>query len=136
MSQVVYLDTSAVLRAVLETGTSPEIEARLSGASHLLTSRLSLVESARALHRLRSSQVEQVPALAAAEREIEDLWTRCDVWEISARVCEHAAAISPASLLRTLDAIHLATFDLARSRLGELDLLTADRRLERALDDM
>ena len=43
-----YLDTSAVLRAVIETGLSPEIEKRIGSASVLITSRLSLVESARA----------------------------------------------------------------------------------------
>jgi predicted nucleic acid-binding protein len=53
MSPSLYLDASAVLRAILENGTSPEIEARIAAAPALVTSRLSLVESARALHRLR-----------------------------------------------------------------------------------
>jgi len=44
-----YVETSAVLRAVLESGTTPELEARLAAAPFLLTSRLSLVESARVL---------------------------------------------------------------------------------------
>jgi len=34
--------------------------------------------------------------------------------------------------LRTLDAIHLATFVLARRRLEGLELLTADERLQEA----
>lgn len=54
MSDVVYLDTSAVLRAVLERGLTPEIEARLGTARFLITSRLSLVEAARAFGRLRA----------------------------------------------------------------------------------
>ena len=44
-----YLDTSVALRATLERGTTPEIEARIAAAPLLVTSRLSLVESARAL---------------------------------------------------------------------------------------
>jgi predicted nucleic acid-binding protein len=48
-----YLDTSAVLRAVLETGTTPEIESEIQRARALITSRLSLVESTRVVHRLR-----------------------------------------------------------------------------------
>jgi hypothetical protein len=35
-------------------------------------------------------------------------------------------------VLRTLDALHLATFLLARARIEGLELLTADQRLEDA----
>jgi hypothetical protein len=49
----VYLDTSVALRATLEQGTTPEIENRIASAPVLMTSRLSLVESARALLRVR-----------------------------------------------------------------------------------
>src|SRR5438876_9735280 len=53
MPDALYLDTSAVLRAIVETGTSPAIEERLRRARLLVTSRLSVVEAARALARLR-----------------------------------------------------------------------------------
>jgi hypothetical protein len=52
MATAVYVDTSAVLRAVPETGTTPEVEAQMREARALITSRLALVESARAVHRL------------------------------------------------------------------------------------
>ena len=48
MSACLYLDPSAVLRAVLESGTSPEVEDLIAAAPALISSRLSLVESARA----------------------------------------------------------------------------------------
>jgi hypothetical protein len=35
-------------------------------------------------------------------------------------------------MLRTLDALHLATFIVARRRIEGLELLTAERRLEEA----
>jgi hypothetical protein len=35
-------------------------------------------------------------------------------------------------MLRTLDALHLATFLMARVRIEGLELLTADKRLEQA----
>lgn len=129
-----YLDTSAVLRAVLETGTTPELERRLHDADVLITSRLASVEAARALHRLR--QLEEVPEaqLAEAEREIRDLWARCEVWELTAVVCALAGEMAPATTLRTLDALHLATFVLARREIEELALLTADRRLADAAE--
>ena len=132
MAGPLYLDTSAVLRAVLEGGTTPEIEERIRTADVVITSRLSLVEAARALLRLRQSGDVAEERLADASREIEALWARCDVWELTASVCELAAHVAPLRPLRTLDARHLATYLLARRRIDDLSLLTADARLEGA----
>jgi predicted nucleic acid-binding protein len=40
-----------------------------------------------------------------------------------------ACQVAPTSTLRTLDALHLATYLLARRRIADLELLTADQRL-------
>jgi predicted nucleic acid-binding protein len=129
-----YLDTTAVLRAVLETGTTPALERRLRDAEVLVTSRLSQVEGARALHRLR--QLGEVPEvrLDGAAREIRDLWSRCELWELTPAVCELAGRVAPETALRTLDALHLATFVLARREISGLELLTADHRLAEAAE--
>lgn len=132
MAGPLYLDTSAVLRAVLEGGTTPDIEERIRTADVVITSRLSLVEAARALLRLRQSDDVAEERLADASREMEALWARCDVWELTASVCELAAQVAPLRPLRTLDALHLATYLLARRRIEDLSLLTADARLEAA----
>ena len=127
-----YLDTSVALRATLEQGTTPALEKRIAEAPLLVTSRLSLVESARALHRLRMQDNVPEPRLADARRELDALWNRCELWELSRGVCDLAALLAPDKLLRTLDALHLASFLLARARLEGLELLTADKRLEDA----
>ena len=132
MAAPVYLDTSAVLRAVLESGTTPEIEARLRAAPALVTSRLALVESARAVARLRALGAASEAQLADASRSLEAIWSRCDVWELDRGVCDLAQAIAPATSLRTLDALHLATFQIARGKLEGLEMLTADERLRTA----
>lgn len=133
MSEVVYLDTSAVLRAVLERGITPVIEKRLGEARYLLTSRLAVVETARALHRLRQDGVSEA-VLADAARETDSIWARCTIWELTPAVCELAAQVAPNRSLRTLDALHLATYSMIRRRLGaDIEMLTADRRLEDAL---
>jgi predicted nucleic acid-binding protein len=129
-----YLDTSAVLRAILESGTSPGIETKIRSAEVLLTSRLSLVEASRAINRLRQLGQLSETKLADAEREIEALWARCDLWELTPGVCEAARRVAPTRLLRTLDALHLATFVLARQRIGDLELVTADERLQAAAE--
>lgn len=129
--EVLYVDTSAVLRAVLERGLSPEVEQRLGETRYLITSRLSLIESARALHRLRRQGTPEV-TLADVARELDSLWARCTVWELTRDVCELAARAAPHHPLRTLDALHLATWLIARRRLGDVELLTTDSRLEQA----
>jgi len=125
-----YLDTSVALRATVERGTTPDIEARMAAAPVLVTSRLSLVESARALIRLRQQGRVAESRLADARREIDTLWTRCELWELTPAVCDLACHVVPDRALRTLDALHLATFLMARRRIEGLELLTADERLE------
>lgn len=134
MSAAIYLDTSAILRALLEAGASPDIERGLREARVLITSRLTVVEAARALLRLRQSGMVAETRLADAARELDALWARCDLWELTSAVCDLAAAIAPAKPLRTLDALHLATYLVARRRLGEVELITADRRLAEAAE--
>jgi predicted nucleic acid-binding protein len=127
-----YLDSSAVLRAVLETGLTPEIDASIHDAQVLLTSRLSIVESARAFHRLRRDGQIAERRLVDAERAVGEIWARCELWELSPAVCELACRVAPRLLVRALEALHLATFLLARRRLGDVELLTADDRLKNA----
>lgn len=131
---ILYVETSAALRAVLERGLSPDVERRLAAAGTLLTSRLSLIETARSFHRLRASSRAPERNLTRAESELDELWSRCDVWEMTPEVCDLAARVAPRHPLRTLDAIHMATLLLARRRLGDVVLLTADDRLRAAAD--
>lgn len=98
----------------------------------LVTSRLSLVESSRALLRLRQQAAVTETRLADARRELEALWSRCEVWELTPAVCDLATHVSPNRPLRTLDALHLATFLMARQRIEGLALSTVDGRLEDA----
>lgn len=124
-----YLDTSAVLRAVVEAGMSPDVEGRLGDAEVLVTSWLSLLESARALVGLRLTAATTEPRLADAERQVAAVWARCVIWELTPAVCDLAGRVAPTVPLRTLDALHLATFVLARSRIDDLELLSVDERL-------
>jgi predicted nucleic acid-binding protein len=131
-SNALYLDTSVALRATLERGTTVAIENQIAAAPVLVTSRLSLVESARALLRVRLEGGVSESGLADARRELDALWNRCELWELSPAVCDLASVLAPDKMLRTLDALHLATFLLARGRIEGLELLTADKRLEEA----
>ena len=132
MAVPLYLDTSVVLRALLESGTGPQVEERIKNAPLLVTSRLSLVEAARAVHRVRTQGHVSEQALADATRELDALWARCEVWGLTSQVCELAGRVAPTKSLRTLDALHLSTYLLARRHIEGLKLLTEDRRLAEA----
>jgi len=71
--------------------------------------------------------------LADAQREVSAVWARCELWELTPAVWEMARQVAPGSPLRTLDALHLATFVLARERIEGLELVTVDDRLQAAL---
>ena len=101
MSAPVYLDASAVLRAALETGTTPDLETRIRAAPVLVTSRLALVESARVLVRLRTTERVAEQRLADAEREIDAVWARCEIWELTRTVCDLARHVAPTKPLRS-----------------------------------
>ena len=92
------------------------------------------MEGARAIHRLRHRGGLSEATLADAEREINQFWLRCEFWEITRAICETARNVAPASPLRSLDAIHLATFVTARERIEDLELLTVDDRLRAAAE--
>lgn len=109
MARPLYLDSSAILRAVLERGLSPDLEARLSRAEALFTSRLSLVETARAFLRVRLLGEKPERDIADAERSVRSLWHHCEIWE-----------------LRTSEAI---TTEVARE-IGELAVALRERGLD------
>ena len=134
MESALYVDSSAFLRATVEAGTSPEVERMIADSDTLLTSRLALVESARALSRLRRLRELSESRLAQAERDLRALIARCEIWDIDEKVCDLASHIAPNRNLRTLDALHLATFLLAQRSIESLKLLTTDDRLREALE--
>lgn len=133
-TRALYLDSSAILRPVLEQGLSPDVEREIGEADLLVTSRLSLVETARTFLRVRLLGERPEALVADAEREVHRLWRRCEIWELTREVCDRAQIVSPGRPLRSLDAIHLATFSIARREIEGLRLLTADDRLRDATD--
>lgn len=111
-----YLDASAVVKAVITEPESQALVAYLARASSLVSSRLVVVEVARAVARLETETGGQAEEVLAA----------IDLLEMDEAACALAARIPPTTL-RTLDAIHLAS---AYSIRAEIDaLVTYDVRL-------
>lgn len=98
MSEVAYLDSSALVKLALAEDESEAMLRALESWPRRVTSRLAVVEVLRAVRR------EDAPREPIAV----DLLTRVMLAAVSDRVLLDAARLSP-TRLRSLDALHLAT---------------------------
>lgn len=115
-----YLDASALAKLVV---TEPETAALESDAAHragLLSSRLGAAELRRAAARAARPDVLQ---------QVEDVLEAVVLIEISPAILERAGRLTP-TMLRTLDAVHLAT--AMTLPFADLDFITYDLRLAEA----
>jgi predicted nucleic acid-binding protein len=125
----VYAESSAVLRWLLDEAHAEEIHDLLRGATKVVCSRLTLVETRRVIRRAVAGQllgevagtgILEVLARAAAG------WA---VLEVFRDVAERAEGAFPIEPVRTLDALHLASALLLRQALPDLRLLSSDDRV-------
>lgn len=115
MTQLGYVDTSALARLVLVEPGSAEMARWHVESERLVTSRVGIVE----MRRVAARHVHDAAHLEFVLRSVE-------TFELDAAVAHVAASVGPSSL-RTLDAIHLAT---ALALAPELDaFVTFDDRL-------
>jgi predicted nucleic acid-binding protein len=130
---VVYLETSALLRALFGEEGGEQVRSRLASAERIVTSRLLQVEAERTLLRAVLDHPELERQLPDLERELRNVMSHLDVMEITREICEAAGRVAPRARLRSLDAIHLATFQRLRQLAPEAILLSFDQRLLAAL---
>ncbi len=129
----VFLETSALLRMLFGEEGGDTVAQRLREADRAIASRLIRVEAERALIRLTVDYPKRSRPLLDLEREMKHLWPKLDFIEITREICEMAGRIAPRSRLRSLDAIHLATFFWIRDIEPALEMLTFDQRIQREI---
>jgi predicted nucleic acid-binding protein len=95
----VYVDSSALLKLAVRESESSALEADLAGRDGLIASRLAVVECRRAVQRASRGAM-----LQAVGEVLEAVY----LLEITQAILEAAAEADP-PVLRSLDAIHLAT---------------------------
>ena len=125
---MIYLDTSALVKLVRVERESTELADWLDDRTELrwITSTLTEVELPRAL--IRAGQ----PAALAA---VPAVLARLDRFEMDSVIRATAAAFQDPAL-RSLDAIHLATADVAASVATLAAFVTYDSRLSAAARDL
>jgi len=125
----VYVESSSVLRWLLDEARADEIHGLLRGATKVVCSRLTLVETRRVIRRaVAETLLDEVGGMAILEvlARAAAGWA---VLEMSRDVAERAEASFPVEPVRTLDALHLASALLLRQALPDLRLLSSDDRV-------
>lgn len=118
MTGIAYADASALVKLVLIEPESAAVHRWFTEAPRIATSRIGVVETIRASSR-RDHDVTH------RDRVLDDV----EIIDLDSAIAQVAAAIGP-PLLRTLDAIHLAT---ALALVPDLDaFVTYDDRLAEA----
>ncbi len=118
MTKVAYVDTSALVKLVLDEAESPQMRGWYIEAERVLVSQIGIIETQRAAARRQHDPVH----LRVILESIESI-------DLDPVIERTAATVGPASL-KTLDAIHLAS---AMTLMPELDaFVTYDDRLAEA----
>jgi predicted nucleic acid-binding protein len=128
---VIYLDTSAILKLLRrEAETDALIEhLQTRAGQELLTSSLATVEITRALTMLGATDISARAVSRSDRVEIGD--SIIPALAMSSAVLDLARTLPPA-VLRSLDAIHLASAQLAGEALDHV--ITYDKRMATAAD--
>lgn len=120
MAGTAYVDSSALLKLVVREPETAALEADLAERDGLVASRLAVVECRRAARRASDRRVLQT---------VDQILDAIYLLEVTPAVLEAAAAADP-PLLRSLDAIHLATALSVGD--PQMNVITYDRRFAEA----
>ena len=127
---ILYVETSAILRLLFQETGHEDTAKRLESADRLIVSRLLKVEVERAIIRAAKMQGQKREAIAnSLQAYFRTLWAKFDCVEISREICDLAGQFAPDANLRSLDAVHAATFHWLKIRVPEAKFLSYDQRL-------
>lgn len=122
-----YVETSALLAALLEQDTAAQRVLRAAGRR--VTSALTLAEASRAVVRARVAGRLTPLQERRAVRGLRTFAARCDVVAVTDAVLARAGRPFPVEPVRTPDAIHLATMELLGEPPQLIAILTRDVRV-------
>jgi uncharacterized protein len=120
---VVYLDSSAIVKTVIDEPESPAVRGFLRDYPNRASAELARAEVIRAVRRAE-------PRAVSRAYEVLD---RLSLIGVSSDLLEAAGLLDPPAL-RTLDAIHLAAARTLAGRLGAL--VTYDARMQDAASEL
>jgi predicted nucleic acid-binding protein len=129
---ILYAESSAVLAWLLEGPAADRVHDVLTTAERLIASDLTLIECDRVI--IRAVSLGESTEADGVERRsrLSVAAARWEVLRISGAIVERARQPFPVEPVRSLDAIHLASALVARSKAPGLQLLSLDERIRSA----
>ena len=127
--KAVYLESSAVVAWLFGEITASDVVKAMDEAEMVVTSKLTIVETERAIHRavalrlIKDASAQRIRGLLARERK---KWITMGLTE---SVQARASSAFPIEPVKTLDAVHLATALAFSESFPDLTILAFDRRI-------
>lgn len=121
------MESSALVAALLEHDASAMEP--VSTSVRLVTSALTLAETARAIVRARVAGQLTREQEQAAVKALRTFRRRCFVLDVDGRVLSRVGRRFPVEPIRTLDALHLATAELLDESPPLVTIVTRDARV-------
>lgn len=127
MSTIRYMESSALVAALLEHDAA--VMQAVPAGTRLVTSALTLAETARAIIRARVTNRLTAEQERTAATALRTFARRCFVLDVDSRVLLHAGRRFPVEPVRTLDAVHLATVEWLEQPPDVVTIVTRDVRV-------
>jgi len=126
---IAYAESSAVMAWLLNEARGDAVREAMAHAEMVVTSRLTIVECARALYRARQAGRLNDEGSLAAQRLLDEATDTWVIMDLVGDVTTRAARPFPKEPLRTLDAFHVASAAVYHQALGALKVLSLDDRV-------
>jgi len=126
---ILYLDTSALVKLVVEERGSAAVDALVATTEYAVSSVIAYAECRSAI--ARAGHARRVDA-AAAVRSLDRVWDAVQTLDVDLRLSTRAGELASRHLLRGMDALHLASaLEVVAPELP-VAFATFDRALARA----
>jgi predicted nucleic acid-binding protein len=126
---ILYLDTSALVKLVVEEPGSDAVDALVATTEYAVSSVIAYAECRSAI--ARGAKAGRVDA-AAAVRSLDQVWGSVQTLDVDLRLSARAGELAGLHLLRGMDALHLATALEIAEPDHPVAFATFDRALARA----
>ena len=103
---ILYLDTSALAKLVVEERGSDAVDALVATTEYAISSVIAYAECRSAI--ARASKAGRIDAPAAV-RSLDQVWGAVQTLDVDLRLSARAGELASRHLLRGMDALHLAT---------------------------
>ena len=126
---ILYLDTSVLVKLVVEERGSDAVDALVATTEYAVSSVIAYAECRSAI--ARAGKARRVDA-AAAVRSLDRVWDTVQTLDVDLRLSARAGELASRHLLRGMDALHLASALEVVAPDLPLAFATFDRALARA----